>query len=405
MNWEKLFDLLAYNKDFMQSVEPFKQELELNSTDTLPFFAEEDFYTEYYPLCGRDDAEKVYPAIKSVVRILKTEPLAARYANMIHYGLFRREKLLAEVSWATTEKIFGDNAGIFNLLIALSALPFVRRKHIELGLDESFMYGIARWIGGFAGVYEKVNHHAGHPLANLYWLRFSINGELFRIGRLEFLPRPWNVDMPHIYKNRKTNQMVVLCRNNWTFDKNLLRVAPESPEVEFIAELVVANNHVSGTAVLSSGMPDFEKKTVLNLDEWELYVKDGEQCVSLHIPCGGGMTPEAVNRSLKDAVTFYKKMFDTDVKIFFCTSWLFNPVWQKELPDSNIARWQRNSFMTPPLIADGISGLFFIYGQRECDPRRSEAETSLHRAFCRIFDRQEKLRAGAMFILAENIYL
>ena len=44
MNWEKLFALLAYNKDFMQSVEPFRDELELNSTETVPFFAEEEFY-------------------------------------------------------------------------------------------------------------------------------------------------------------------------------------------------------------------------------------------------------------------------------------------------------------------------------------------------------------------------
>ena len=59
MNWEKLFDLLAYNKDFMQSVEPFKQELELNSTDTLPFLRRRIFILNII-LCAAEMMRKKF---------------------------------------------------------------------------------------------------------------------------------------------------------------------------------------------------------------------------------------------------------------------------------------------------------------------------------------------------------
>ena len=404
MDWNEFYQTLGAAEDFVKSFEPYKDELLSNATDEFPFFMERDFYTQYYPLCGRNDCEKVFAEMEKVADIVRKNPIAARYANMIHYALYCRKELLWQVQWLSTEKIFGENEGIFNLFIALSVLPKVRNKHIELGLDEKFMYGMAKWISAFTDIYAVAhNGCTGHPLSNLYWLRFSVTGELFRIGRLEYLPRPWFADFPHIYRSCKTGKFVVLCRNGWAFDKNHLRVEPESSETVFRTELVIENGKVTGTAVNPSGLPETEAEVTLDLTEWELFVKDGEEVMTLHIPGGEQMTYDSIKSSLAEAKKFYKTVFNKDIKIFCCNSWIFNPVWQKELPNSNIAEWQRNSFMTPPFIADGISGLFFVYGERECDPRQKTCVTSLHRAFCRIFDRGEKLRQGAMFIPGDDV--
>ena len=115
------------------------------------------------------------------------------------------------------------------------------------------------------------------------------------------------------------------------------------------------------------------------------------------------MTTEAVRSSLIDAVMFFHQYLKQDVKVFNCSSWILNPVWEMELPDSNMAVMQRNVYMTPPRPPSGKPGMFFVYGDDDCDPRMRPQTTRLHQAFCRIFDRGEPLRSGLMFIPASEV--
>lgn len=404
MDWDKFFSELGATDDFIASVEPFKAEFEKNTSDDFPFFMEEDFYRKYYSLCGRNDTEDVFALMREVADIVRANPCAARYANMMHYAFYQRQEMLSGIKWFEAEKLFGRNVGIFTLLVTLSALPLVRKKHIELGLDESYMHGTARWIGAFVKIYCFAHDGLqGHPLSNIYWLRLSIDARVIRIGRLEYMFGKWDGDMPHLYRNRNNGEIIILCRDKWAFGKDLMRVDPESADVDFTTSLTVENNSVTGTPADSSGYPEKDNIITLDLNDWELLIQDNEEIMTLHIPGDGPLSLEAINSSLREAKKFYKKVFDKDIRIFTCGSWLFNPVWQLELPDSNIAEWQRNSNMLPPYIANGLSGLFFVYGEAECDPRQRKCETSLHRAFCRIFDRGEKLRSGAMYLLAEDL--
>ena len=115
------------------------------------------------------------------------------------------------------------------------------------------------------------------------------------------------------------------------------------------------------------------------------------------------MTLDAVRNSLIEAVKFYHDFLGQDVKVFTCSSWILNPVWEQELPDSNLAALQRNVFMTPCPPPGGNPGLFFVYGEPDCDPRQRPCTTALHQAFRRIFERGEPLRSGTMIIPAADI--
>ena len=59
--------------------------------------------------------------------------------------------------------------------------------------------------------------------------------------------------------------------------------------------------------------------------------------------------------------------------------------------------------MTPRLPPDGRSGLFFVYGEHDCDPRERPCKTALHQAFRRIFERGEPLRSGGMILPAADV--
>ena len=111
---------------------------------------------------------------------------------------------------------------------------------------------------------------------------------------------------------------------------------------------------------------------------------------------------EAVRASLIEARSFFHDYLHRDFKVFTCASWILNPAWEKELPESNMAVMQRNVYMTPSAPPGGNPGVFFVYGDNECDPRTRPQTTRLHQAFCRILDRGEPLRNGFMFLPADD---
>ena len=395
---------MKFDDDTLKKFEPGWQELLEHSSDSLPDFMRKEFYTKYYPLCKGPENSLIFPAMEKVERILESNPAAARYAWMLHYALLLAPKNIHNMPWREPVEVFGKNSGIFLLMIALSALPLVRKKHEELNLPEKYMHGIAEWIGGTIGIYAAAhNGQPGHTITQTYWLRYSINGELFRIGRLEFLPGVWNPELPAVYRNRNDRSLAVLCQDGWAFDKEGFRVDPEQKTPAFTAKLIFMDDSITGTPISPYGFPVPEQTVTLNRKDWEPVCAPWEKNLTIHIPGGGGITTEALYQSLRDAKEFYKKYFGEDYKVFTCMSWLFNPAWEKELPESNIAKWQKQVYLTPPLPPAGMPGYFFVYGTVNGDPRSQPVTSSLHKAFCNIIERGEPLRWGGMFFMAEDI--
>ena len=404
MNFGCFAKKIGFCKEFTDSLAPYRQELWTNSADNAPYFMMPDFFIQYYPLChGTVPAEKIYPLMEEVFRIVCSEPAAARYASMLHYAFYHANPVL-KLPWPTPEGIFGRNAGIFNLMVALSSFPLIREKHRSLNLPEKYFLDTCSWLGGTMGIYAAAHDGLpGHTLSQAYWFRNSIDGKLFRVGRLEYMPRPWGVDFPAVYRNRTNRSLFVLCPDGWAFDKQGFRVDPDTAKPDFTARLKFFDGKVTGTPITPYGKPVPEYETTLDLSEWEPICAPWEPVLNVHIPGGGGMTTEAVRSSLIEAVMFFHRYLKLDVKIFNCSSWLLNPVWEKELPDSNMAAMQRNVYMTPPRPPSGRPGMFFVYGDDDCDPRTRPRTTRLHQAFCRIFDRGEPLRSGLMFIPASDV--
>ena len=88
--------------------------------------------------------------------------------------------------------------------------------------------------------------------------------------------------------------------------------------------------------------------------------------------------------------------------MFSCISWVLNAEWEREMPDSNIARFQRMMYMTPG-TSSGVDGLFFVYGTNTPDWQNFPAENSLQKAFHRLHERRGVVRSGAMFVMTEDL--
>ena len=404
MDIKKFCSDLGFDADFASKLEPFQDLLRTNSSEDFPPFMEKSFYTQYYPLCGGPAADTVYPAMEEVARIVRANPAAARYASMLHYAFFLAPSFIQSIPWRSPEAVFGRNAGIFQLLVAMSCLPLVRRKHAELNIPEKYMIGTAQWIGGTIGIYAAAHDgYPGHTITQSHWLRLSVDGRLFRIGRLEFLPRFWSDGFPAVYRRKNSRSLAVLCLDGWAFDAQGFRADPEKNSLAHVTSLKFVDGKVTGTPVTPYGKPLFEREITLDLNDWEPLWAPWEPQYTVHIPGGGGMTLEAVRNSLAEAVKFFHDHLGQDIKVFTCCSWILNPVWERELPDSNLAALQRNVFMTPCPPPGGNPGLFFVYGEHGCDPRQRSCTTALHQAFRRIFVRGEPLRAGCMILPADDV--
>lgn len=368
----------------------------------VPAFMKRDFYSKYYAMTNGPSG--VLERMDAVSEVVSRNPAAAFYASFLHYAMFSACPAIPVSRLPNAEKVFGENAGIFNLMVALSSLPLTAKTLEKLGIPEQYLLDGAAWVGGTVHIYAAAHGGIpGHTLTQTPWLRWNVDGKLFRIGRLEYLFGGWPEWLPVVYTNRKDGSLAVLCRDQWAFDKDGFRVDPEKETPAFVARLKELDKRITGTPVTPEGIPLSGRKVTLDLRDWAPLCASWDLIPSIHIPGGGGMTPEAVKSSLLEAKQFFRKYFSTDVKAFVCGSWIFNPAWEKELPGSNLADFSRQVYKGPCFPAGGGPGLFFVYGRDDTDPRELPCSSSLHEAFRRIYERGEPLRSGTMFILTDDL--
>ena len=122
----------------------------------------------------------------------------------------------------------------------------------------------------------------------------------------------------------------------------------------------------------------------------------------IHIPGGGGMKRVLIEDSLRKARDFFPKYFKRRVAGFSCFTWIFNPDFEEELPNSNLADFMREVYLFP-FKSVGVEGLQFVFGKSSKDWSDFPADNSLRLAFHRLREAGKRLKAGGMFIDAATI--
>lgn len=393
---------LGWGPEAEKILAPYWETLCAGSSDSFPAFMEKSACMDY--AAKAEIPADAYPRMERVAAIVRGNSELCFLSNMLHYAFYKADPMINLGSLPPVEKFFGENSGIFQLLIVLSSVPCVEANYASMGIPEKYASDSAKWIGGTVEIYRAAhNGIPGHTSGQTYWPRYTIDGKLFRIGRLEYKLSNWTKDYPAVYVNRSDRTLCVLCLDQAKYDKEGFRLPENSTETPaFTARLKVRDNHVTGTPILPTGFPRIGRKVTLDLSQWEGLCAPWDLVGDIHIPGGGNMSMEAVKESLLEARQFFRKYFSTDVKAFTCGSWIFNPAWQKELPASNLAKFQRNTYMTS-VVKHPATGLFFVYGRPQGDPRQWQKESSLHEAFCRIFERKESLAHSFVFVTAEDL--
>lgn len=368
----------------------------------LPEFLTVDFFRRWYPLTGCP--EELLPEVERVCRIAAENPVVRIYANLVFRVQLLEPPRCRFSRIPSLEKLLGPRGvGVLQLMMALGSLPYVAAKHAELGLPAEHLEGVARWIGGTVGIY-KAGHEGipGHDLGQLFWLRYSMEGRLFRVGRFEYFIQRAPEWLPAIYRHCRSGRTIALAPDGWFAGPDGMRCSPEEAGATAL-RFSETPDTVRGIPIdPASGRCEIEQPVILSRSEFLPVIAAHDWVPGVHIPGGGGMTPERAADSLRRAKVFFQRYFNREVPAFVCDSWILNPDWQTELPESNLTKFMRELYLCS-FPVDPEAGLFFVFGRSGGDRRCYPADTSIRRAFHRIWESGRELRPGGMFLLTADL--
>ncbi len=103
--------------------------------------------------------------------------------------------------------------------------------------------------------------------------------------------------------------------------------------------------------------------------------------LDVHIPPTGPLTPELVDASFQQAVSFFREHFpDRPAGTAVCSSWLLDPYLVEQLPSSNISHFQQLFTRYTDGVPAQDDVVYFVFRTRNTDLADLPRDTRLQRA-------------------------
>lgn len=308
-------------------------------------------------------------------------------------------------NWPQLDPVLGENlTPIFYLLIGTSAVPRIRAFHARRGLPEAVTRATCRGVRHNAEVYRSSHGRRwGAQLRALYWLRHHAQGELYEVGRFQYMVRPFRAGR-NVFRHAATGDVVALVDDGTLLTADGLMNYPSNPPADgWTAHLVEDATGITGSPISPAGRV-LKREVRLPRSEWQRILSGGDQILDIHIPSGGGMGLDVSLASLRAAAEFFARYFpDRPTRGFACESWIFSPNLEEFLPpEANLVRLEREVYLVPSPSGSPV-GLYFIFGDDQVDLATAPRDTSLRRAVIDHLTEGGELRVGGMFLLPEDL--
>jgi hypothetical protein len=344
--------------------------------------------------------------LQSAAQRIAADPDLTRLAWHCHYRLFQSNSFARGEArkWPALTDWLDQHAGAFYLIVALSGLPMARAFHKSRHVPQQ----VARdtysdtWI--WAQDFHAERGEWGLEPWILPWLHHHLCGDLYRLGRLQFVQRPFRQKL-RAFRHATTREVMVLSDGGTRYrsDGQLDGTGGEfDTENGWTAELRMDAEQAVGTPIHPRGYALREEVT-LALNEWDCILSPNEPILEIHIPAGSRMDFDACGESFRQAMDFFPRYFpDRLFRGFCCTSWLLNTQFEEWLPgDSNIVRFQQE-FSLFPIPSGGRSGFDRIFGRKVQDLTDAPRDTHLRRQVLAHLESGGYLRSGGGLLFVEG---
>lgn len=215
------------------------------------------------------------------------------------------------------------------------------------------------------------------------WNQLYIDGELFRIGSLEYQINHRFIGKCRIFEDNHKN--LTALAHDITLHKNGYELGSkyfEDKEGSYEAYITETDKSYEGYPFDDNGYAK-DERILLSKSEWTPVMQKDDYAVSVHIPSETDFSPESVDKSISKAKDFLAKYYpEYQYKAFVCISWLMDSALPEILkPDSNIVSFnKRFKKITTLSYGEGVLGFVFLKNAKEAVIAELPENTGLEKA-------------------------
>lgn len=361
------------------------------------------FWRENRQWSGCEDRCDV--ALEEAVTRIKTRPELHLLAWHCHRLLFDIDDFDASKFQSLVpvlDNIKADFSAVFFLWLTLGTVQRLRQHNAARGIPDEITKATLWDLAIAQRRYARYNHNKiGIPHRLLNWHRLVSQGNLHRVGRFEYIRRPFRGRL-RAFRDRHTGEVLALSLPQVQYDSEGYFPLP-SHDFYWESTLETTKSTFTGHPISPRGFA-CSHTVAISLDEWEEVLSPDDAVLEIHIPEGEALTEESCRSSFEDAILFFAQYYpEIQTRAFVCYSWLFNTQFETLFePTSNIVGWQREVYEFP-MPSTGNDGLYFVFGQDKIDPQTAPRDSKLRRAILQHLESGKTLRSGGMFFLFDDM--
>lgn len=265
------------------------------------------------------------------------------------------------------------------LLCLIPAIPKIHAFLRQRSLPEDVIHSTLGQFEACVFIYSLRFDRPGLSKRYFDFLQRYVDHEILNINRLRFeilsLPDPI-----YLLRHRTTGKEVLLMGGPEMNRHGLYADTPPLEAAAFTCVFRETAEHFVGTAVSPFGrcLPEVRE---FPKAEYELVLRPGDTCLSVHIPDEGDFSTESCERSYARAAEIFSKHFpELNVKAFHCHSWMMAPELETMLkPGARITVFSRK-YLRYPIPTKGEDVLNFVFLLKFRTYQDMAEDTSLQRA-------------------------
>ena len=270
--------------------------------------------------------------------------------------------------------------------ILVPLIPAAMEEYRRRGFPEEEIRSL---MAGFKGSMRNGQRRMGIPgLDTVYfnWQCLFAKAVIFKAEGLQFELRQLPGNAAYI-KNKKTGQVLTMMHKGMVHRSGLQMLGSAGYEddvgafeVSFREDEENFYGYPCENHVIATTEQVFPKHT------WEIFLRPGDDVLSIHIPRGCDISPEAVDRYFNAGFKIADERYpDYNCTALYGYSWILDPLLEELLgPQSKIAGFQRRFVKYPPKT-DGTAAFMFVFNGKPANLADLEETTSLHRKLKQVY--------------------
>lgn len=272
------------------------------------------------------------------------------------------------------------------VFILVPLIPDAMEQYRRRGFPEEEIRSL---MSGFKGSMRNAERRMGLPgLDTVYfnWQCLFAKAVIYKAEGLQFELRQLPGNAAYI-KNKKTGKVLTMMNKGMVHRTGLQMLGSagyEDEEGAFEVSFREDDENFYGYPCDNHRIATAEQ--IFSKQEWEIFLRPGDDVLSIHIPRGCDMSPEAVDRYFAAGFKIADERYpDYNCKALYGYSWILDPLLEELLgAESKIADFQRRFIKYPPK-SDGTAAFMFVFNGRPANLEDLEETTSLHRKLKKVY--------------------